>query len=97
MAGEASVEPVGTAAQGGGSSTVTVSEIDVVTLAVVVVTLTTELVEDATAVDETNVPDAVDIPLVVVNIQIVLETEVVAVATGLTVKRPILLPAPSVK
>jgi hypothetical protein len=77
---------------------VTVSEMNVVELVAEAVPLVVEVVKDATAVDERKVVDAVLIAAAAVLVEIVFGTEdVVKVATGLTLKRPILLPASSVK
>ena len=55
------------------------------------------MVADVTDVDERKVLEAVETLLIVVTVENVLTTEVVTVATGLKVKRPILFPDPSVK
>jgi hypothetical protein len=67
-------------------STVTVSEMNVTTLAVEVSTAALDKTEPVTTVLE-----AVDMLLTAVRVENVLETDIVMVPTGLTVKRPILL------
>lgn len=69
-----------------------------VELVVETVLLVVEVVEDATEVDERNVPVAVLMLDTAVLVEIVFGTLVsVVVATGSTIKSPILLPPPSVK
>ena len=60
-------------------------------------TLVVNTVKGETTVDERNGPEAVDLVPTVVACEKVLETEVVAVAAGLNVKRPILFPYFSAK
>jgi hypothetical protein len=69
-----------------------------VELVVETVLLVVEVVEDATEVDERNVPVAVLMLDTAVLVEIVFGTLVsVVVATGSTIKSPILLPESSVK
>ena len=59
--------------------------------------LVVERVEDITAEVERNVFEAVVIPLVVATVEAIFGTEVMVVATGLTIRRPILSALYSVK
>jgi hypothetical protein len=74
-----------------------VSEISVLDVTLVLVTLVKPVVVDVWVVAEVNVPVAVDISLVVVTVERVLEELTVVEPNGLTSKRPILPPLLSVK